>query len=135
MNKTSIAKIKSATPFLVWFRRYLPQPLQVKIRPYLDRPYQLALGILDCCDSAQPRTVREIAQLSGVAHETARQVLQTLKEGGMAFSVSPRQGWQALQDRETYLPASTTHPEQDAQGITPDPVISTPYPAMFKAYD
>lgn len=101
MNKTSTDKIKSATPFLTWFRWCLPQSLQVKVRPYLDRPYQLAFHILDCCDSTQPRTVREIAQLAGVAQETARQVLQALKEGGMTFAVNPTQGWQAVQQSNT----------------------------------
>ncbi len=101
MNKTSTDKIKSATPFLTWFRWCLPQSLQAKVRPYLDRPYQLAFNILDCCDSTQPRTVREIAKMAGVAQETARQVLQALKEGGMTFAVKPTQGWQAAQESNT----------------------------------
>lgn len=98
MNKSSTDKIKSAALFLVWFRRCLPQPLQDKIRPYLDSPYQLALKIIDCCDSAQPLTVKEIAQTVGVAQETARQILQALREGGMPFTVSPTREWQAMQD-------------------------------------
>lgn len=100
MNKTSINKIRSATPFLIWFRRCLPHSLQMQVRPYLDRPYQLALNILDCCGSTQPLTVREIAQTAGVAQETARQVLQVLKEGGMPFAVSPARGWQAIQESD-----------------------------------
>lgn len=96
MNKTSTDKIKSAAPFLIWFRQCLPRRLQGKVRPYLDRPYQLALKVLDCCDATQPLTVREIAQLAGVAQETARQVLQSLKEGGMPFAVIPTRGWQIV---------------------------------------
>jgi hypothetical protein len=61
MNKTSTDKIKSATPFLIWFRQCSPQSLQAQVRPYLDRPYQLALNVLDCCDSPRPLKVEEIA--------------------------------------------------------------------------
>lgn len=103
MNKTSTDKIKSATPFITWFRRCLPQGLQGQIRPYLDRPYQLALNILDCCDATQPLTVREIARSAGVAQETTRQVLQALKEGGMLFAVSPTRGWQAAQESKVIV--------------------------------
>jgi hypothetical protein len=95
MNKTSTDKIRLATPFLVWFRRCLPQPLQAQVRPYLDRPYRLALTILDRCDSPQPVRVKEIAQLAEVAPQTAQQVLLALKEGGMKFAVSPTHGWQS----------------------------------------
>lgn len=98
MNKTSTNKIKSVALFLIWFRHCLPQPLQDKIRPYLDSPYQLALKVIDCCDSARPLTIKEIAQTVGVAQETARQILQALKEGGMPFTVSPTREWQAMQD-------------------------------------
>ncbi|HEY9736647.1 MAG TPA: hypothetical protein V6D06_10205 [Trichocoleus sp.] len=98
MNKTSTDKIKLATPFLMWFRRGLPRSLQAKIRPYLERPYQLALNLLDCCDSPRPLTVSEIAQSTGVAQETARQVLHALKEGGMPFAICPTKGWQTVSD-------------------------------------
>lgn len=107
MNRTSTDKIRSATPFLLWFRRCLPQNLQIRVQPYLDRPYQLALKVLDCCDSTQPLTVKEIAQLAGVAQETARQVLHSLKEGGMPFALIPTRGWQAIQDIDS--------PEFDAE--------------------
>ncbi|MBD1909420.1 MULTISPECIES: helix-turn-helix domain-containing protein [unclassified Leptolyngbya] len=126
MNKTSTDKIKLATPFLIWFRRCLPQTLQTQIRPYLDRPYQLALNILDCCDSSQPRTVREIAQLSGVAQETARQVLQTLKEGGMTFAASPTYGWQARLETDADLTALASFQVQlTAQEDTSEPAMTT----------
>jgi|GEM_PF-3230919 hypothetical protein len=95
MNKTSADKIKSATPFLIWFRRCLPDRLQNTVRPYLDQPYQLALNVLDCCSSPQPPLIADIAQLAGVTRETARQVLQALREGGMTFSGSSMQGWQS----------------------------------------
>ncbi|KAM3094347.1 hypothetical protein ACKFKF_27575 [Phormidesmis sp. 146-12] len=97
MNKISTNKIKSATPFLLWFRRYLPQALQARVRPYLDQPYQLALNILDCCNPTQPIAVGNIAQDASVTRETARQVLLALKEGGMLFAVSPTKGWQPLE--------------------------------------
>lgn len=106
MNKTSTDKIKSAVPFLIWFRRCLPLWLQIKVRPYLDSPYQLALNILDGCDTSQPLKVRVIAQSAGVAQETARQVLQALREGGMPFTVSPTREWQVGRshaDRSTSL--------------------------------
>jgi hypothetical protein len=112
MNKTSADKIKLAVPFFIWFRRCLPQNLQTEVRPYLDSPYQLALNILDCCDSSQPLKVGAIAQSAGVARETARQVLQALREGGMPFVVSPTREWQAVSghfDRATSLTA--VHPE------------------------
>lgn len=107
MNKTSTDKIKSATSFLIWFRRCLPQGLQAQIRSYLERPYQLALNVLDCCDSTRPLTVGEIAQSAGIAQETARQVLQALKEGGMPFAVSPTRGWQPVRDDGVLLAALT----------------------------
>ncbi|NJR48341.1 MAG: Rrf2 family transcriptional regulator [Leptolyngbyaceae cyanobacterium CSU_1_3] len=94
MNKTSSDKIKSATPFLIWFRRCLPQSLQVQVRPYLDRPYQLALTILDRCDAPQPIPVKDMAQTIGVSPQTVKQVLLALKEGGMTFAVSPTTSWQ-----------------------------------------
>ncbi|MGG6270464.1 hypothetical protein ACQ4M3_37145 [Leptolyngbya sp. AN03gr2] len=97
MNKTSTDKIKSATPFLIWFRRCLPQSLQGQVRPYLDRPYQLALAILDRCDAPQPLSVKEIAQAIGVAPQTVKQVLLALKEGGMTFAVTPTTNWQLSQ--------------------------------------
>jgi hypothetical protein len=95
MNKTSFDKIKLATPFLIWFRRCLPPPLQRQVRPYLDRPYQLALGILDRAGGSEPLPVKEIARLANVAPQTARQVLLALQEGGMTFAVSPTRGWQS----------------------------------------
>lgn len=94
VNKTSSDKIKSATPFLIWFRRCLPQSLQVQVRPYLDRPYQLALTILDRCDAPQPIPVKDMAQTIGVSPQTVKQVLLALKEGGMTFAVSPTTSWQ-----------------------------------------
>lgn len=97
MNRTSTDKIKSATPFLIWFRRCLPQPLQAKVRPYLDRPYQLALTILDCCDSSCPLPVKEIALAVGVAPQTVKQVLLALRDGGMTFAISPTHRWQLSQ--------------------------------------
>jgi hypothetical protein len=111
MNKTSTDKIKSAAPFLIWFRRCLPQSLQGKVRPYLDRPYQLALNVLDCCDAAQPLTVREIAQSVGVAQETARQVLQALREGGMPFTVNPIRAWQATEEAALTAFCASIHSE------------------------
>ncbi|MGG6269018.1 hypothetical protein ACQ4M3_30800 [Leptolyngbya sp. AN03gr2] len=97
MNKTSTDKIRSATQFLVWFRRYLPDNLQAKVRPYLDEPYQLALKVLDVCHSGQRLRVEDIAQRAEVKRETARQVLRALKEGGMPLAVTPVQGWQLLE--------------------------------------
>jgi hypothetical protein len=99
MNKTTTDKIKSATLFLIWFRRSLPQPLQARLRPYLDQPYQLALNVLDCCHSAQPLAVGDIARCAEVTRETARQVLLALKEGGMQFAVCPTQGWQSIETK------------------------------------
>jgi hypothetical protein len=95
MNQTSIDKIKSATPFLIWFRRCLPQPLQTQVRPYLDQPYQLALTILDCACGSQPLTVKEIAHSAGVAPQTTKQVLLALRESGMSFAITPTRGWQS----------------------------------------
>ena len=92
MNKTSTDKISKATGFLIWFRRCLPQSVQARVRPYLDQPYQLSLNILDCCTPTQPLVVKEIATAAGVTRETARQVLQALKEGGMTFTVNSREG-------------------------------------------
>ncbi len=104
MNKTSTDKIKSATPFLIWFRRCLPQSLQVQVRPYLDRPYQLALTILDRCDSPQPLLAKEIAQAVGVSPQTVKQVLLALKDGGMTFAVTPTTSWQLSQAESTTSP-------------------------------
>jgi hypothetical protein len=101
VNKTSTDKITSATPFLIWFRRCLPARLQVRIRPFLDQPYQLALTVLDCCNPAQPLTVGDIAAAARVSKETARQVLQALKEGGMNFAVTPTRSWQPLEGAKT----------------------------------
>ncbi|MDX2232267.1 MAG: helix-turn-helix domain-containing protein [Leptolyngbyaceae cyanobacterium bins.349] len=97
MNKTSTDKITSATPFLIWFRRCVPANLQTPIRSYLDQPYQLALTILDCCNSTRPLMVREIAESAGVTYSTAQQVLRALKEGGMTFVASPSRSWQPVE--------------------------------------
>lgn len=97
VNKTSTDKITSATPFLNWFRRCLPAQLQVRIRPFLDQPYQLALTVIDCCNPTQPLAVGDIAQSAKVSKETARQVLQALKDGGMNFAVTPTRNWQPLE--------------------------------------
>lgn len=124
MNKTSTDKIKLAAPFLIWFRRCLPQSLQIKVRPYLDSPYQLALNVLDCCDSTRPLTVREIAQVAGVAQETTRQVLQALKDGGLPFAVSPGRGWQAIREKDakagclTLLTPGISSQESAAEFVT-----------------
>ncbi|MCU0568796.1 MAG: hypothetical protein MUF49_19635 [Oculatellaceae cyanobacterium Prado106] len=96
MNKTSTDKIRSAAQFLVWFRYGLADEARSQIRPYLDRPYQLALTVLDCCSPTTPQRVSAIAQKVGVTRETVRQVLLALKEGGMPFNVCPNQGWQPL---------------------------------------
>lgn len=100
MNKTSTNKIRSAIPFLIWFRCSLPEDSQEQVRPYLERPYQMALKILDCCDSDRPLTVTEVAQLTGVSPDTARQVLLALREGGMPFNASPNRGWQSVKEGE-----------------------------------
>lgn len=113
MNKTSTDKIRSATQFLIWFRRCLPHNIQAQMHPYLDQPYQLALNILDCCSSTQPLGVREIAQLAGVTRETARQVLLALKAGGMD-TVSPTRGWQPM-EQKTLPPDSLTSFSCDPQ--------------------
>ncbi|WP_088889051.1 HTH domain-containing protein [Leptolyngbya ohadii] len=96
MNKTSTDKIKLATPFLIWFRCYLSIDLQAQVRPHLERPYQLALNILDSCEASRPLSVREIAERIGMSPETVRQVLLALKEGGMPFATCPGQGWQSV---------------------------------------
>jgi biotin operon repressor len=97
VNKVSIDKIKSATPFLIWFRRCLPESQQAQVRPFLDRPYQLALTILDCCEAAEPLPVKDIAQAIGMSPHTVKQVLLALKDGGMTFTVSPTKNWQLSQ--------------------------------------
>ncbi|NJL61726.1 MAG: hypothetical protein HC903_07730 [Methylacidiphilales bacterium] len=74
----------------------LPQKIQQIIRPYLDQPYRLALGILDCCDRMDAATVDEIAQKTSLNRETTRQVLKALQSGGMKFNISSAKSWQIL---------------------------------------
>lgn len=105
MNKTSIAKIKSATSFLIWFRCCLPQSQQTQVRPFLDRPYQLALTILDRCDTPESLPVKDIAEAVGVSPHTVKQVLLALKDGGMTFAVTPTKHWQ-LSQTESLTPTS-----------------------------
>lgn len=120
MNKTSTDKIKSATPFLVWFRRCLPLSLQAQVRPHLDRPCQLALNILDWCEEDYPLTLREIAQATGLSAPTVKQVLLALEAGGVPFvakldSCSSR-GWQVAQ---AAVPQDTV--PQDAETLATAP--------------
>jgi hypothetical protein len=123
MNKTSTDKIKSATCFLIWFRRCLPQGLQERIRPYLDSPYQVALKVMDGCESTRPLTVGEIAQSAGVAYESARQVLQALREGGMPFSVSPTREWQIVPDPTLTGSLTSMNHDTDVQ-MLPEKVVA-----------
>lgn len=98
MNQTSIEKIQAATPFLKWFRRYLPIRLQNTIRPYLDQPYQMALAVLDRCSDTECRTVEDIAAAVKVSKSTTRQVLNALRNGGMQFTVSESRSWIPLEN-------------------------------------
>jgi transcription initiation factor IIE alpha subunit len=98
MNQTTLDKIKAATPFLAWFHCQLSQEEQEVVRRYLDRPYQLALKIIDCCSQETPQTSEEIASSTNLSKATVRQVLKTLEAGGMTFIVSPintTDRWQA----------------------------------------
>jgi hypothetical protein len=122
VNKTSTDKISSATPFLIWFRRYIPANLQARICPYLDQPYRLALTILDCCNPNQPLEVGEIAQTAGVTKETTRQVLQALKAGGMTFATSPGRSWQpvAIEPLMPDTPSlESDHPAEAIESVSP----------------
>lgn len=111
MNKASTDKITSATPFLMWFRRYMPAHLQARIRPYLDQPYRLAFIVLDCCNATRPLKVGEIAQAAGVTYSTASQVLQALKEGGMPFVLSPARSWQPVEVTPLVPDSRTSEPD------------------------
>jgi hypothetical protein len=132
MNKTSTNKIRSATPFLIWFLYSLSPEVQIQMRPYLDQPYQLALNILDCCSSTQLLTVEEISQPAGVTKETARQVLWALKEGGMPLAVCSPQKWQLVKseplpvDNLTGPSANGKMPQSIASSIASDKSINSP---------
>jgi hypothetical protein len=78
VNKTSADNIKSATSFLIWLRRSLPESLQARVRPHLEPPYQLALNILGYCESEHPLTINKIAQAMGVSSETATKIRKHL---------------------------------------------------------
>ncbi|HCF26800.1 MAG TPA: hypothetical protein DEV81_06240 [Cyanobacteria bacterium UBA11049] len=94
MNQRSLEKIRSATPFLLWFHCSVPQETQQVIRHYLDEPYQLALKLIECCSDSQPFTIKEIAQKASLHTGTVRQVLNALRSGGMLFALSPTKSWQ-----------------------------------------
>ncbi|MCU0567038.1 MAG: winged helix-turn-helix domain-containing protein [Oculatellaceae cyanobacterium Prado106] len=97
MNSKTAAKIRDAAPFLLWFRDHMSPPMQQRIRPHLDQPHQLALKVLECCQSAETLTVSEIAQRTGLSPSTARQTLNALREGGMIVSTMGVKRWQVVE--------------------------------------
>lgn len=97
MNPKSLEKIQTATPFLKWFRQCFPESVQNRIRPYLDQPYQLALRLMDCCDGSEYCSMEEIATAAAVSKNTACQVLNVLREGGLVVMISTASGWQPVE--------------------------------------
>ena len=93
MNQKSLEKIQAATSFLRWFRSCSPDSIQNQVRPYLDQPYQLALRLMDCCNSSEYHSLEEIAAAAKVSKNTARQVLNALRDSGLVAIVSTSKGW------------------------------------------
>lgn len=97
MNQKTSSKIACAAPFLV-------TASAVECRDYLDRPYRLALDILEVLrEGKQWYKSCEIAQHlmdtnndyreKGLNPGTVCQVLQALRKGSVALSSHPKQGW------------------------------------------
>lgn len=87
MNKTSVEKIKRAA-------RFLRTPIAQQARGYLASPLETALKVLDAFADGKPHTYEEIAEDTGFAINTVKQVLQALEEGGYGFIKSPTLGYQ-----------------------------------------
>lgn len=107
MNAKTLAKIEAAAPFLLQFRCEMSTPLQTQIAPYLDRPYQLALKILDCCLDGTPRSIEEIATQTGINKVTVRQVLTVFQNNGIPLQTQPKR-WQLLVLQNQSYAASAT---------------------------
>lgn len=82
MNPKILEKIRAVAILLRWFRSYLLISAQNHIRPYLDQPYQLALKLMDGCNSSKYGSMEESAVAAKVSKNTARQVLSVLREMG-----------------------------------------------------
>lgn len=97
MYYKSLEKIKNATEFFIWYRQLLPKSVQIEIHAYLDQPYQLALKILNCCCEVEYCTLEEIAQKAEISKDTARQIINALKDGGTILTISTAKGWKILE--------------------------------------
>lgn len=97
MYHKSLEKIKNATEFFIWYRQKLPKSVQMEIHPYLDQPYQLALKVLNCCCSVEYYTLEEIAQRAEISKDTARQIINALKDGGTILTINTAKGWKIIE--------------------------------------
>jgi len=97
MNKKTSSKIVRAATFITTVRA-------LECRDYLDKPYRLALDILEVlrqgkkwyksCEIAQylMETNNDYRE-KGLNAGTVCQVLQALRKGSVALSSHPKQGW------------------------------------------
>lgn len=57
-------------------------PTAQKARGYLDKPLETALTVLACFTDGKPHDYQEVAQETGLHHNTVRQVVNALERGG-----------------------------------------------------
>ena len=104
MKSSTIARVRTAAPFLLWFRCTLPAQMQAAIRPHLGASYQTALKVLDSCPVTHALSVEEIAQRANLNRESTRQILHALRDGGFPFVVDSAKHWQPCPTPESPLP-------------------------------
>jgi predicted ArsR family transcriptional regulator len=62
--------------------KFLATPAAQKARGYLDQPLETALLVLACFADGKPHDYAEVAEETGLHHNTVRQVVNALDRGG-----------------------------------------------------
>lgn len=66
--------------------KFLTTPTAQKARGYLAPPLETALKVLDCFADGKPHGFEEVAEDTGLAANTVKQVIRSLKKGRYPFT-------------------------------------------------